>query len=318
MHNLMGEFLKKNSNSITNYQLSITNGYNLMQIFDINKTLKGFDYDNPTQNVSKRQTKPNKIFSFLLGLLFMNISFNIFAQNKDVNNNNFKLSFFEANIGLDTRYGYVNNTVRADNDSIYKTPKFTLAENRAFGISGMIKSSLLANFILNQDNKKWRFGDILWAGLSAGILQNNYDINNNPLKNNKNSIWFAYNFGLGFALTRQFSPKKELGINLTILKFIVDDVAENFSGSGLGVRYRYHHFVGEIGTEARREVFGGWFLPTTIQPRQFYVKGNILLKNQKTIGFQAEIAQNTYKDIVFNNDFQSNIWSAQLFYGIYF
>ena len=287
-----------------------------MQILRINKTLKGFNYHNPTWNVGKRQTKPNKIFSFLLGLFFMTISFNMFAQNNE--NNNFKLSFFEANIGLDTRYAYVNNTVRADDDSIYKTPKRLLAENRASGISGMIKSSLLANFILHQDNKKWRFGDILWAGLSAGILQNNYDATNNPLKNNQNKVWFAYNFGLGFALTRQFSPKKELGINLTILKFIVDDVAENFSGSGLGVRYRYANFVGEIGTEARREVFGGWFLPTTIQPRQFYLKGNLLLKKQKTIGFQAEIAQNTYKDVVFNNDFQSNIWSAQHFYGIYF
>ncbi len=291
------------------------NNHIFIKIF-ARKTLKGFNYHNSAFHVGKQQTKPNKIFSFLLGLVFMTISFNIFAQNQDVNN--LKLAFFEANIGLDTRYGYINNTVRADDDSIYKTPKLTLAENRALGISGMIKSSLLANFILHQENKKWRFGDILWAGLSAGILQNNYDVANNALKNNKNKVWFAYNFGLGFALTRQFSPKKELGINLTILKFIVDDVAENFSGSGLGVRYRYANIVGEIGTEARREVFGGWFLPTTIQPRQFYVKGNILLKNQKTIGFQAEIAQNTYKDTRFNNDFQYNIWSAQLFYGIYF
>ena len=271
-------------------------------------------------------TKPNKILTLLLGFIFMNIFFSncVFAQNNQENNQNnsqnknFKLSFFEANIGLDTRYGYINNTTRADNDSIYKNPKQTLAENRALGISGMIKSSLLINFISNQDDNKWRFGDILWAGLSSGILQNNYDAANNPLKDDKNQVWFAYNFGLGFAVTRHISPKKEFGINFTILKFIVDDVAENFSGSGLGVRYRYANFVGEIGTEARREVFGGWFLPTTIQPRQFYLKGNLLLKNHKTIGFQAEIAQNTYKDVVFNNDFKYNIWSAQIFYGIYF
>lgn len=247
----------------------------------------------------------------ILTIFFANFAFG----QTPTTQNRLNLSFFEANIGLDTRYGYVNNTVRANNDSIFKTPKRFLAENRAFGVSGMIKSSLLANFILNQEGKKWRFGDVLWAGLSAGVLQNINDLTNNPLKNN---LWFAYNFGLGFAVTRVISPKKELGINLTILKFIVDDVSENFSGSGIALRYRYTNFVGEIGTEARREVFGGWLLPTTIQPRQFYLKGNILLKAQKTIGFQAEIAQNTYKDIIFNNDFKSNIWSVQLFYGIYF
>ncbi len=239
---------------------------------------------------------------------------NAFAQTLQPQKN-FKLAFFEANVGLDTRYGYVNNTVRANEDSIYAIPKRAFAENRAFGISGMIKSSLLANFILNQEDRKWRFGDILWAELSAGMLQNIKNLNNNSLQN---KVWFAYNFGLGFAATRSISPKKELGINLTILKFIVDDVAENFSGSGIGLRYRYNNFVTEIGTEARREVFGGWFLPTTINPRQFYLKGNLLLKNQKTIGFQAEIARNNYKDMRLNNDFEYNIWSVQVFYGVYF
>ena len=266
-----------------------------------------------------RGTWRNTLKTYFAVFYVLNIFFSncIFGQTPSPQNNqnNLNLSFFEANIGLDTRYGYVNNTIRANDDSIFKTPKRAFAENRAFGVSAVIKSSLLANFILQQEEKKWRFGDVLWAGLSTGMLQNVNDLANNPLKN---SVWFAYNFGLGFAVSRVISPKKELGINLTILKFIVDDVAENFSGSGIGLRYRYTNLVGEIGTEARREVFGGWFLPTTIQPRQFYFKGNFLLKHQKTIGFQAEIAQNSYKDIRLNNDFRYNIWSVQVFYGIYF
>jgi hypothetical protein len=220
----------------------------------------------------------------------------------------FSMGFFDLNLGADLRNfkgAHVENP----------TASFI---NKAYFLTARMQSSFLHNYIFSNRLKRIRFGDVLAAELSPGIILEKPDKNFIP--------GIAYRFEFGFGTIISINNKNDVGLTLTLLKFARDKVSPNISGSNILLRYRYGRLMAEGGIETRRDRIFGWLNYFNINnhlPVQYTFTTRCLLGSGKNIGFRfeymlAKSGSETVPNYMYENVIFKELWSLKLFYGIYF
>ena len=208
-----------------------------------------------------------------------------------------KLNFSNLNIGIDTRY-------TSNQDSIMY-PRY---QNKAFGISARYQTSVVANYVNKEKNKRFQIVDIVGGELTGGLFSSENDKKKQP-------FWFGFRFDLGLGMLYNINRNQQIGINWILMRFANDFLSDYVAGSELQVRYRYKRACLEAGTISRHVRVGG-FSETYLKEKG---EGNMtsmglsyLIDVRRDLGLRIEAFN---LKALGTND---KIVNIRLFYGRYF
>ena len=216
-------------------------------------------------------------------------------------------SFNSVQVGAIQNYsrGYIRDTV-LKTQSAYQAS--------VYGILASMQNSFILGYFIPQKDHKIRIGDILDAGLGAGIETSNSSKINTQ-------VWGSYHFDIGMVGGFMVSSKQIYKIYWFPLVYQKDQISPSVSGSSLGIEVQLFNLDFGMTVLARNLKILG-FIPSIIQPNSNAHSYNWDLGYYLRPGSQIKILSSYYSGSdgldKYPNQVVKSSFSIQIGYGIKF